>query len=964
MVVMNVKSGVSLEGDDVFCLVGIGASAGGLEALQEFFSNISPGEEYSFVVVQHLSPDYKSLMPELLSRHTNMPIQHVVDGMTIAPGNVYILPPKNNVSVFKGQLFLTPPEHELNLPIDVFFNSLAEEFGERAIGVILSGTGTDGTRGTRAIKEHGGFAIAQSEETAAFDGMPRSAISTGLCDAVLSPKEIAIELPSICQSLLTKSHAEPSVISSTKKLAKILSLVKLKTGLDFSYYKNSTIIRRIERRIGLCKCDSVEEYLEYIEGNPREIETLQREFLIGVTRFFRDPGAFKALKKEVLPIIMNSKSVNDQIRVWVAGCSTGEEAYTIAIIMDEYFESIGVRPDVKIFATDIDRGALEVAAQGIYPLSIAADASLDRLGKYFFKKGDGYQIQPRIRKQVVFAYHNIIKDPPFPRMDLISCRNLLIYLQNVLQKKVLSNFSFSLNKGGFLLLGSSESVGDLTSSFNMFSNNWKIHRFTGHNAEKIPMHFEKELLPLSRHPEVISGLNDSTRDSYDIMLAQLMEACMPPTVLINEERQILHLFGDVDRYLQIKAGRPENDLLRLARGNLSLPLSSLLKESMAQGKDVLSSKVPYRNGDTVEYVELTIRGLRGAPNRQNYAVTFERPVQNEMNFKEFDIEEGIRNRISDLEKELQYTKENLQATIEELETSNEELQATNEELLAANEELQSTNEELQSVNEELVTVNSEYQSKIHELTELNEDMDNLMSATNVGVIFLDNDLRIRRYTNAATRVFKIISSDINRSVTDLKYDFDLPSFTDDLRSVLSKGATITHEILDSDGGWYELQMIPYNGRDTMTKGVLVVIINIDHLKSVEQQLRSKHDQFIRMLETSPVATTMLDKDGRLYFANSVARELLGLVENSLGDFTFDDEEFSITDLEGAPIPTKDLPFMQIKESKACRAGLSHNITRNGVTTTLKISGCPMFDQDGEIEGVVFSIEPLDTSDNG
>lgn len=952
-------SSVHSEVDKTVCLVGIGASAGGLEALQEFFAELPPIEGVSFVVVQHLSPDYKSLMPELLSRYTNLPTQHIEDGMYILPGNVYILPPRSNVSVFKNQLFLTPPEADLNLPIDLFFNTLADEYHERAVAIVLSGTGTDGTRGVRAIKEQGGFVIVQAEDTATFDGMPKSAISTGLCDVILPPKEIAAELPSICMGLMSKPNSDIQLVSSSKMLSRILSLVKMKTGLDFSYYKDSTIIRRIERRVGLCKCEGVEEYLQYIENNPSEIETLQREFLIGVTRFFRDPGAFQALKEKVLPLIMQSKSVNDQMRVWVAGCSTGEEAYSIAIIMDEYFDSIGVKPDLKIFATDIDRGALEVAAQGIYPLSIAADASFDRLGKYFFKKGEGYQIQPRIRKQIVFAYHNIIKDPPFPRIDLISCRNLLIYLQAVLQRKVLSNFSFSLSNGSFLMLGSSESVGEFSKSFSAVSNSWKIHRFIGRNNEISPNLFEKEPLPFIRHPEIVTPVVEAATDGVDILLSQLMEACMPPTVLINEERQILHLFGEVDKYLQMKAGRPESDLLRLLRGNLSLPLSSLLQQCIQNGESVVSSKVPFRHDDAIEYVELTIRSLRKSSAKRHYAVTFNRPSQENVDLAEYDLDEGVKHRITDLEDELQYTKENLQATIEELETSNEELQATNEELLAANEELQSTNEELQSVNEELITVNSEYQSKIHELTELNEDMDNLMSSTKVGVIFLDNDLKIRRYTDAATKVFKIISSDIDRSVTDLRYDFELPSFTDDLRSVLAKEQTIVHEILDSDGSWYELQIIPYKGRDTFSRGVLVVLLNINRQKQAEEALTREHSLFMRMLENSPVATTMVDRQGKLYFANGIARELLGLVEDDIGNFSFDDESFAITNLEGKPIPKAELPFMQVMESRSCLKDMQHNIIRNGKTTTLTISGCPMFDENDEVEGVVFKIEPMD-----
>lgn len=946
-----------------FCVVGIGASAGGLEALQDFFSNLGKVEGYAFVVVQHLSPDYKSLMPELLSRHTSLEVGHIEDGTTIVPGRVYLLPPKNNVSVFNNKLFLTPPEPDLNLPIDMFLTSLAEEFRDKAVGIILSGTGTDGTRGVRAIKEHGGLVIAQTEDSAAFDGMPRSAIATGLCDAVLTPMEMARDLSSIGKGLLLSPSAETQIVSSSKVLSKILSLVKIKTGLDFSYYKENTITRRIERRINICKCSSAEEYLRYIENNPQEIETLHREFLIGVTRFFRDPGAYKTLKEKVLPLIMNHKGVNDQIRVWVAGCSTGEEAYSIAIIFDEYFESIGLRPDIKIFATDIDRGSLDVAAQGIYPLSIAADASFDRLGKYFFKKGDGYQIQPRIRKQIVFAYHNIIKDPPFPRIDLITCRNLLIYLQSVLQKKVLSNFHFSLNKDGFLFLGSSESVGEFAGSFTVFSASWKIHRFTGKES-KIPLqaHFEREPKIGANYPEIVLGSKGLYNNEQDLFLTQLMEACMPPTVLVDSERHIHHLFGDVDRFLQMKAGKPDLDILKMARGNLSLPLGSLLQPVINGDEEHKTSRLPFREDNDVTFIQVTVRTLRTAPNRKHFAITFEKPESSSVEMNDFDIETGIKNRIADLERELQYTKESLQATIEELETSNEELQATNEELLAANEELQSTNEELQSVNEELITVNAEYQSKIHELMELNEDMDNLMSATHVGVIFLDRELRIRRYTDAATKVFKIISSDIDRPMEDLSYTIDLPNLTDDLRTVLTRNKEIITEAQDNDGNWYEVSLIPYFGKETSSKGVLVVLIDISRPKMAEEALKREHDLFMKVLENSPVATTVVNKEGNITFANTTARKLLGLVDNKDGEVSFDDPDFEISDLEGTPIPSNELPFSIILKTGQCMGGFSHKITRNGETRTLSISGCPMFDENNEVDGVVFKIEDVSSSD--
>ncbi len=946
-----------MEDTNHFCVIGIGASAGGLEALQEFFSNLGKVSDLAFVVVQHLSPDYKSLMPELLARHTSLPVSHIQDGGVLTPGNVYILPPKHNVTVFKRQLFLTPPEAHLNLPIDIFLNSLADEYGEHAIGVIFSGTGTDGTRGVRAVKEHGGFVVVQSAESATFDGMPRSAIATGLADMVLSPAEIATELPIITQNLLTRSIDAPKLVSSSKHLAKILSLVKIKTRLDFSYYKESTIIRRIERRISLCKCASLEEYLTYFETHPEEIETLQREFLIGVTRFFRDTAAYKNIKEKALPEIINSKGSNDQIRVWVAGCSTGEEAYSLAILFDELFEEAGIKQDLKIFATDIDRNALETAARGIYPLSIAADASFERLGKYFFKNGDGYQIQPHIRKQIVFAYHNLAQDPPFPRIDLVSCRNLLIYLQPVLQKKVLNNFRFSLNEGGFLFLGSSETVGELSNIFSMVSTTWKIFRLS--MADPKTLHKLSVPYPLiSNIPEVILTPADSRQEHCELLLTRLMESCMPPTVLVDQDRKVLHFFGEIGDYLQIKAGRPDLDILKLARGNLSLPLGSLLKSVINRSSPLESTAASFRLKGEVIPVEITARTILTATNHSNYAITFTRTSQPYPELPEFDLEQGVKNHIEDLENELNITKENLQATIEELETSNEELQATNEELLAANEELQSTNEELQSVNEELVTVNSEYQNKIQELTELTEDMEHLMKITNVGVVFLDEALRIRRYTYAASKPFKIIPSDIGRNINDLRHRLDLPNLADDLRSVLTGASSLSREVTDNQGNWFEMQIVPFKGKDTRQTGVLLSLIGINRFKQVEGDLKRKHDLLYSLMEETPLATTVVDCDGQLTFANRGARELLGLIENATGELVFEDKKFKISDLDGKTIPAPKRPFMLIKKSGKPIHDYRHKIHRNNEDLTLNITGCPVLDQDGNVVGAVFTMEKV------
>lgn len=941
-----------------FALVGIGASAGGLEALQEFFDNVQPSDLFAYIVVQHLSPDYKSLMPELLSRHTSLPVRHIEDGVRVKPGEVYILPPKKNLSVFQGKLFLTPQEPNLNLPIDMFFASLAEEHEERAVGVVLSGTGSDGTRGVRAIKEHGGMVMVQDEGSASFDGMPKSAIATGVVDYILPPEKMPDELFRVAQGHLRQNGNATRITASSGILSKILSLVKIKTGMDFSYYKENTIVRRIERRMTICQCETPSEYLEYLNDNTAEIQILHREFLIGVTRFFRDPEAFETVKDKILPEIFNSRNPGDPIRVWVAGCSTGEEAYSIAILLNEYCISNSIRPDIKIFATDIDRSALEVAAQGIYPLSIAVDASMERLGRYFFKKGEGYQIQPQVRKQVIFAHHNIIKDPPFQRTDLITCRNLLIYLQPVLQKKILANFQFSLNDNGFLFLGTSESVGDSASSLAPLSNRWKIYRYSGGHRPSPTLSFNREAPTLGNISSYAEPIGTPRQDEGEALMTQIMESCMPPTILVDHERSIQHIFGEIDDFLQLKAGRPQMDILKMARDSISIPLGSALQKAVKTGKKVRFPGVGYKAGGVNKVVDIVVRVFTKGYSQPRYSVTFESSRDDNINYESVDIDESVRSRINDLEQELQFTKENLQATIEELETSNEELQATNEELLASNEELQSTNEELQSVNEELITVNSEYQSKIRELTELNEDMDSLMAATDVGIVFLDRELVIRRYTEAATRIFRIIESDVGRPIGDLSHAVEIPSLIEDLRSCLSQEEIIEREIRDTEGNFYVLKIIPHESREARTKGVLLALMDITRPKQAEEALRREHNLFLRVMDHTPVATTMVDGSGRLSFANIVARELLGIKEDEVGNLSFNDEKFMITDLQGNPVNDDDLPFMQVKRRKECVVDFRHRIVRNGESLLLSVTGCPVFDSEDMVDGAVFKIEAV------
>ncbi|MFW5837715.1 MAG: chemotaxis protein CheB, partial [Desulfovibrionaceae bacterium] len=928
----SVDSGEELAGKDgkSFFIVGIGASAGGLEALEAFFDNMPSTEGFAFVIVQHLSPDYKSLMPELLSRHTRMQVFPVEDGVDVAPGCIYLIPPKKNLSMFHGRLFLTEQEPTLNLPIDIFLRSLAEDQGERAVGVILSGTGSDGTRGVRAIKEAGGMVMVQDEESAQFDGMPRSAAATGICDYILAPASMPEALEKFADGHLHLSRTlQAKPLASSVNMNKILALLNAKFGVDFSFYKENTIVRRIERRMGINQIESAEQYIRFLEGAPRELNTLYKEILIGVTKFFREPEAFRVIKEKVLPDIFRNKKRHEPIRVWAAGCSTGEEAYTHAIQLTEYCEAHDLRNEIKVFATDIDRDALEFASYGIYPESIAVDASLERLNRYFNKKGDSYQIKPYIREKVVFAHHNIIKDPPFAKIDLVSCRNLLIYLQAPLQKKVLSSFYFSLNERGFLFLGNSETVGEHSNYFESFDVKWKIYRYKG-GMKPVNVHFSKGLeRPPQRPAPPRAGYQECQRYSRDMdsVYEQIVEQYLPPSVLVDEDKTMLHVFGEVDDYLRLPRGKMHLDVLKMARDGVAIPLSTALQRAFKKKEEVTYRDIAIKRQDKAYKIKLLVRPVQGGNGQHFCLVSFQRSEgDGERDAGEFfDMEESVKSRIDDLEKELQYTKENLQATIEELETSNEELQATNEELLAANEELQSTNEELQSVNEELITVNSEYQKKIQELTELNDDMNNLLATTDIGTIFLDKNLTIRKYTPPAARQVNIIKTDIGRPISDLSHNLQRDEFVGDIREVIDSLQGKEVEVQNNDGVWFLVKIKPYRASSEKVDGAVVSLVDITSRKAVEDALQREHDLLMRVMQNSPSATTMVDKNGRIFFANQKAEQVLGLTRDDLGQLGFDAERFKITDMEGRPIPRDQLPFAIIKRTGEAVLDCMHKI---------------------------------------
>lgn len=851
-------------------LVGIGASAGGLEALESFFRHMPQTDTMSFVVIQHLSPDYESHMVELLSRHTAMPVLQAADELEVQAGHVYLIPRGKNMRVFKGKLYLMSYEQNqgLNLPIDIFFESLAADFTHNAIGIILSGTGSDGTRGIRAIKEANGLVLVQ-DDTARFDGMPHSAVRTRLVDFVTAPNDMPEKL------LHYVSNQRDLTLTTNKELAqdqetaltKLFAILRTKTEIDFSDYKPNTILRRIERRLKINQIESLDSYVLYLQQSPTEYKTLMKEFLISVTNFFRDHEAFAAIKGIALPTIFENKHPGEQIRIWVAGCATGEEVYSLAILCQEYMQRNEDYRNIKLFATDIDRDALEYASQGIYPENIAADVSPDRLQNYFKRKGNTYEVTQKLRNMIVFAHHNLIQDPPFSKIDLISCRNLLIYLKPVLQKKVFNSFRFSLHPAGFLFLGNSETIGDFSDVFSLPDNRWKIYRYHGgHPASIGPITTTEQSTASALHyPNVSAAIQRESHrsETTDQVLQNLVEQILPPCVVVNEHNILVHAFGSVDQYLTLPIGyRVELNVLNMVKPNLKLPLSSALRQTIHQQEEVIYRDLPVQQTERSDIINIITRPFYESNTHQNLAlVIFEKSGEATIATEEspFDPQQSANQRITDLERELHYTQENLQATIEEQETANEELQSTNEELLAANEELQSTNEELQSVNEELITVNNEYQIKITELTNLNDDVNNLLRNVQIATIFLDQNLNIRKFTPAAQAIMNLIPQDIGRPMAHLVSKLPGVDLLQIAQTVLQDHSSVETSVQNIADHWCVLRVAPYFNFASEVDGVVITLIDIMALQSLQEDLHLTRSRLEKLVSTSSTVVFSLTR---------------------------------------------------------------------------------------------------------
>lgn len=842
--------------------VGIGASAGGLESIQAFFSDLPPKTGLAYVVVQHLSPDYKSLMVELLGKITEIPVQRAEEGMEVLPDHIYFIPPKKNMKIFHGRLLLNDQVRDsqtLNLPIDIFLTSLADDSRSKSIGIILSGAGSDGTRGCRAIKEVGGMVMVQDESSAKFNAMPYSVISSGLADFILPPSDMPKQLLAYANHPYTRDSKQSKLLDDKTGITRIFSLLREKSKIDFTFYKPSTIVRRIERRMTLNQTESLETYVAFLEGNPKEQNILYREMLIGVTCFFRDPDLFSLLSENSLPKSLQ-EFLGNEFRIWVAGCSTGEEAYTYAILCQEIMDASSIHKNVKIFATDVDQDALAKASTGIYPESIAADIPPSLLTKYFIKQGNDYRVIRQIREMVVFARHNLISDPPFTNIELVSCRNFLIYLQPVLQNRVIEGFNFSLSYGGILVLGSSESLGDTDELFETINPRWKIFKAKGN---KKPLFQSDRLIHsgigLYRRPQV-SGLSDNGNLQHaheeERLLGRFTDVLgnelVPFAMIIDDSMNLVYVVGDGRKYLNPPSGKVVNEVTKTVIKDLAIPLSTGLSKVFSASSDVNFTNVRINSYKERISVDVRIRVLPDQRGKRRLAAVFifetghfpRENITKDITIPDtYDLSREAEQRIRDLEQELQFTRENLQASIEELETSNEELQATNEELLASNEELQSTNEELQSVNEELFTVNAEYQNKITELTESNNDLDNFVNSTAVVSVFLDENLDIRRFTSSSDQVFNILNQDVGRPfehISNKLVDVDILSL---VKQVNLHGHDIVQEVKTSQGIWYQLKVLPYMISRKSQSGTVIVLHDINELKGLQGELLEATERY-------------------------------------------------------------------------------------------------------------------------
>ncbi len=871
-------------------VVGIGGSAGSLDVFKTFFTTVPSNTGAAFVVIQHLAPAHASMLTEILAQYTQMPVVEVTDGILLNPDSVYVIPPNHYLSIRGDALHLSEAvlQHGIRMPIDFFFRSLAEDRQERAVCILFSGAGSDGTLGVRAVRGNGGLTVAQDPETAQFSDMPRSAVATGLVDFVLPPEKITAALMDYL-SLPYVQGGKPAVAleapDKPEGIDDILSLLRTKVGYDFRCYKMSTIVRRIERRMGLHRISDLASYLVFLQEHEDEAGQLLQDLLINVTSFFRDTEAFEELRLQAIVPLVQAKPTDEPLRVWVTGCSTGEEAYSLAMLLLEEMATAHRHGAIQVFATDIDEEALQFARAGLYPESIATDVGTNRLNRFFIRKDTGYVVSEMLRTSVVFATQNLLADPPFSKMDLLSCRNLLIYLDADTQEKLIPLFHFALNPGGYLFQGKSESIGRQDDLFETVSKKARIYRrlalphTVALNLPILPGTKRKTALvaPAAGRPPVPA--------SYGEMIRQAILSHFAAAVVLSDRKgQVLQFHGQTGKYLDLPTTEPNLNLLDMAKVGLSRQLRVAMHKAVTEGATVTLGDVPLAGEEGSPFARVTVVPLawHQPPGEPLLAVIFEDVPRLTTALGIIPIAAGENETfVRQLEDQLRITQQDLQSNIEELQASNEELRVANEEVVSTNEELQSTNEELetskeelQSVNEELATVNSQLQNKIERLGTANNDLANFLESTEIATLFLDSELKIKRFTPAATRVIKLIPSDVGRPLGDLSLNFIDYDLTADARTVASDASVIEREVSHADGASYLVRVIPYHTPKGEMDGVVVTLNDVTNLRRAEKQIR----RFATVLKDSNDAVILFDLDGNIQAWNRGAQVMYGWCE--------------------------------------------------------------------------------------
>ena len=853
-------------GSGSFPIVGIGASAGGLEALERFFRNVPSGTRMAFVVVQHLDPTHEGILAELLQRCTSMTVQQVKDRMRVQPEHVYVIPPNKDLALRRGILRLLVPAapRGLRLPIDSFFRSLAADQEERSLGIILSGMGSDGTLGLTAIKERSGWSLVQAPSTAKFDGMPRSAIDARLADVIASPEELPAKLAFLARHQVRDlANIDSSGRVSGSEMARIIQLLRSETGHDFSLYRKSTLYRRIERRMGIHRFSRIGDYAQFLGANPQETQLLFKELLIGITSFFRDPEVWETLRDEILPPLLAERPEGAVLRAWIPGCSTGEEAYSLGMVFEEAVRL--ARPArhraLRIFASDLDRDAIDEARSGLYRTNIGADVSEERLGRFFLQEEHGYRVRRELREMMIFAQQDVTLDPPFTRIDLLSCRNLLIYLEAELQQRLLGLFHYSLNPGGVLVLGSAETVGTSSELFLPVANKARIYLRLGPPARAEGVEFAAGRRPARRAAGPEPARPDALPPDLNLQALadqQILRNHTPAAVLVNGTGDILYVRGKTGKYLEPAAGKANWNLFAMARNGLGHPLNEAFQRARRKKVRVLAEDLSVRSSGRVQLVDVTVvpllepEALRGkvlflfadAPAAADSSAKGKRARAKPPG----DRQTALARELERADEELRTSQEEMQASQDELSSANEELQSTNEELQSMNEELTTSKEEMQSMNEELQTINQELQAKVDELSRTSSDMHNLLNSTDIATLFLDGSLHVRSFTDRIVGIFKLIPGDVGRPITDIVNELEYAELQADADAVLSSLKFVEKQVSARNGRWFLVRIMPYQTSEHRIDGLVITLADISASKRVEAELRATEAKLRALLE--------------------------------------------------------------------------------------------------------------------